>query len=1387
MALVGMSTTIEPYRRGISFAEWVERLDFFFQANGIQENLRRPHFITLGGPVVYKELKLLYPNSSINDVPYEDMIARLKSRLDKTESDLIQRFKFNNRVQQPDESVEDFVLSVKLQAEFCSFGSFKDLAIRDRIVAGVRDAALQQRLLNEENLTLAVAEKLVTTWEMAGANAKTLGVTANGGYALNKLLNTYAVANQNLGQVSSVRGPVKNRLGIRPYNGGNFNGRREDNDKRLGEWKRRQDRRRTDYSGYTCDFCGAKGHIKRKCFRLINLRRDAVNLVQSHKPGPSTEAPLNDLMSRMTTNDVDSDDDDDDNESGELSCMLVSSLNKISEPCLIDVVIEGNSITMEIDCGSAVSVMSQAQYFSHFDKPLQCCTKQLIVVNGSKLKIEGEVKVKVKYQGREEYLKLLVLNGDNSFIPLLGRPWLDKFFPSWRQYFSKLSTVNKVTEYDKAKMVSEIKQKYSNVFTKDFSSPIVGFEADLVLKQDSPIFRRAYNVPYRLRDRVSQYLEKLEKQKVITPIKTSEWASPVVVVMKKNDGIRLVIDCKVSINKQIIPNTYPLPSAQDIFAGLSGSKVFCSLDLEGAYTQLELSERSKKFMIINTIKGLYMYHRLPQGASSSASIFQQVMEQVLKDIDYVYVYLDDVLIAGKDLDDCRRKLDLVLFRLSEANIKVNLDKCKFFETSLIFLGHVISEKGLSPCSDKIETIQKAKVPENVTELKSFLGLVNYYNKFIPRLSSNLYCLYNLLKKDVQYVWDENCNNAFEKSKKALLRADLLEFYDPDKDIVVVSDASGYGLGGVIAHIIDGAEKPISFTSFSLNNAQKSYPILHLEALALVCTVKKFHKYLYGKKFLVFTDHKPLVGIFGKAGKNSILVTRIQRYILELSIYEFEIQYRPSERMGNADFCSRFPLKRDVPQEYDSAYIHSINFSKELPLDFKVIAHNTVNDAFLKEVIGFMQNGWPKRLDKRFADVFSNQHELEIAEGCLLYRERVVVPQQMHSDILKLLHANHSGMVKMKQQARRYVYWFGINSDIEHFVANCDICSCSAIVPKTKTNSAWIPTTRPFSRIHIDFFYLNHHTFLLMVDSFSKWLEIEWMKKGTECTQVLLKLVELFSRFGLPDVLVSDGGPPFNSHNFKYFLEKQGIKVLKSPPYHPSSNGQAERLVKTTKEVLKKFLLDPNLSELRLEDQINLFLFNYRNTPSKEGRLPSEMVLSYVPKTLIDLINPKKNHKSFLSAPPPIDDHYSINKKVKLRSLEVLDELTEGDEVWYRNNNPNAPTRWLKSTFLKKFSKNIFQITTGNVQVMAHRDQLRVSNRTRHLKQSNVFMSMRGESSAPMGESHVEDDRGELPDISSRRKRKRRQDSCSEDALVEQPRRSKRMRKPNRNSDYIYGK
>lgn len=491
-------------------------------------------------------------------------------------------------------------------------------------------------------------------------------------------------------------------------------------------------------------------------------------------------------------------------------------------------------------------------------------------------------------------------------------------------------------------------------------------------------------------------------------------------------------------------------------------------------------------------------------------------------------------------------------------------------------------------------------------------------------------------------------------------------------------------------------------------------------------------------------------------------------------------------MGNADFCSRFPLEQSVPAEYDTDVVRSINFGKELPMDHKKIAELTKVDKYLQNIIYYLKNGWPKRLEKQFIDVHSNQQELEIVDECLLYQDRVIVPQQMHSEILKLLHANHSGTVKMKQLARRTVYWYGINKDIENLVSKCDACNGMAANMKPKATFQWTPTLRPFSRIHVDFFYFQHETFLLIVDSFSKWLEVEKMNKGTDAGRVLKVLVEFFARYGLPDVLVSDNGPPFNSINFVQFLERQGIVVLKSPPYNPASNGQAERLVRTVKDVLKKILLDKDYLDMDLGDQINLFLFNYRNNClTEDGRFPSENIFSFVPKQLIDLINPKKHYKRQMSQPHAItnDNCLISNFNADLANYPI-NNLMEGEEVWCKNHNPHVPARWIKGHFVKRFSKNTFQIMIGSVPTTLHRNQLRLPKRSESPIRPMITTSVE-RTRSPMNHRDGSSGDARRSPAAAEQPRRKRKSVLSSEIVSTEPRRSKRVRKENIDKDYVY--
>lgn len=395
------------------------------------------------------------------------------------------------------------------------------------------------------------------------------------------------------------------------------------------------------------------------------------------------------------------------------------------------------------------------------------------------------------------------------------------------------------------------------------------------------------------------------------------------------------------------------------------------------------------------------------------------------------------------------------------------------------------------------------------------------------------------------------------------------------------------------------------------------------------------------------------------------------------------------------------------KENYSGGIKSIIFFGDFPLDYAQIAAQTKSDQFLQQVTSYIRDGWPKKIDNRWKPTYSLRFDMEVTEDCILYQDRVFIPASLQNAILKLLHANHNGIVKMKQIARRCLFWFGMNGDIENFVKHCQICMQTSVVPKTGCNSSWTPTTRPFSRIHADFFFLESRTYLIIVDSYTKWLEIEIMKNGTDANKVIKKFTVIFARFGLPDVLVTDGGPPFNSSQFCSFMERQGIKVMKSPPYNPSSNGQAERMVKVAKEVLKKFMLDPETRSLDIEDRLTLFLANYRNTCSIDDKFPSEKMFSFKPKMLIDLLHPKSHYKNHLESIPNIkrDNLHIDNKDVPYE--DPFSKLVLGNKILYKNHDKHAVEKWIEAQYVKRVSLNIFEIFFGRHTLKAHRNQLRI--------------------------------------------------------------------------------
>ena len=416
-----------------------------------------------------------------------------------------------------------------------------------------------------------------------------------------------------------------------------------------------------------------------------------------------------------------------------------------------------------VDTGASVSIISEETYnrlWSPEDAPpLQESSVKLRTYSGEQIGVKGSTIVTVKYKDQTEQLPLVVANGSGP--SLLGRHWLMKICLDWTNLFC-------VNHACYSLSLQGILDTYTTIFSSELGV-LKGTNATIRVDPTAqPRFHKPRAVPYALKAKIEKELDRLIQQGVIEPIEFSEWAAPIVPVLKKDGSIRICGDYKVTINQASQADSYPLPRIDDLFASLAGGKRFSKLDLAHAYQQIPLDDASKKLVAINTHKGLFQYNRLPFGVSAAPSIFQRTMETLLQGLPGVCLFLDDILVSGQNDQEHLTNLSAVLQKLASAGMKLKPDKCFFMLQEVEYLGHKISAKGLEPIPEKVRAIVEAPAPRNVSQLKSFLGMLNYYGKFLPNLSTCLAPLYSLLQKKHHWSWGEKQRKAFEKAKASFV-------------------------------------------------------------------------------------------------------------------------------------------------------------------------------------------------------------------------------------------------------------------------------------------------------------------------------------------------------------------------------------------------------------------------------------------------------------------------------------------------------------------------------------------------------------------------------------------------------------------------------------------
>lgn len=722
-------------------------------------------------------------------------------------------------------------------------------------------------------------------------------------------------------------------------------------------------------------------------------------------------------------------------------------------------------------------------------------------------------------------------------------------------------------------------QDLAAVFSKknaDKLPPHRPVDCKIVLEKDATLH---YGPIYSLSEQESQvlkeYIDDMLKKGFIRPSE-SPAGYPVLFRKKKDGSLRPCIDYK-KLNEVTIRNSYPLPLISDIIERVRGAKYFTKLDLRSAYNLVRIREGDEYKTAFRTKYGHYEYLVMPFGLKNAPATFQSFINSVLRPFldDFVILYLDDILIFSKDLDSHHEHVRQVLKKLLENNLFAKLEKCEFDKSSVEFLGHVISGIGISTDPKKIKSIEEWPTPTCTKDVQRFVGLCNYYRRFVKNFSIIARPLHNLTKKNKKFIWDEDCEKAFKILKEKLTTSPILLHPDPQKPFIVECDASNYAVGSILSQKDDeGKLHPVAYYSRSLHDAEINYSITEKELLAIRSAFITWRHLLLGAKHkvTVYTDHKNLIyTLGGKIGNQ-----RQHRWHLFFQEYNFQLIYRQGSKNGKPDSLSRRPDYMIKPEEKVEENILDIKSVKPI-LNFM-----GVMSSFIDEVIEALKDDeTAKNIHLYFSEnnakqgyfykPFRKMNKFKIQNNMILYNDLIYIPEKLRLDVLTRYHespaAGHLGIRRTEEIITRNFWWPYLHKDVCDFVNSCEVCARNKI-NRHKTYGYLRPLNtpdRPWRSIEIDFLcgLPNSHNYtviMVVVDRFSKMIHLipfEDIPDAKKTAKAFLN--SIFRIHGLPSDIYTDRGSQFTSALWQSLMEELHIKSKIATTDHHETVGQVERV------------------------------------------------------------------------------------------------------------------------------------------------------------------------------------------------------------------------------------
>ncbi|KAJ8046478.1 hypothetical protein HOLleu_05158 [Holothuria leucospilota] len=701
--------------------------------------------------------------SSTETDTYEQAVRTLETHFKPTVNVVAERYRFRQRAQLPGEPVDSYISSLRELASTCEFRDFADEMIRDQLVEKTTSTKLRERLLLEKDLTLTKAITLARNMEQALREASSM--CPNG-----KPISTAEVRKKGV-QPPSSAGTKRQCY-------------------RCGSNKHLANSRDCKAVDAVCRGCNKKGHFEKMC------RQRKVRAIGENLP---TAAPTNHPAVSPSFNQADNEP------------QVLQTVNNVEHDtkvrpnvsCILN--FNGADIPVVVDTASDVTLMNIDTFDLYFVREaLQPCTTSITSYTSNKIPLLGYFDTNVSFQERSARIRTYVTRQGSTLVGKDVIQALQLHIDGATLTCSSTTTSNNVQNV-----------KFFNAFPDQFSDSfgvIKGYQHKIKLKSDArPVQQKLRPLPLAAREKVSAELARLEKDGVIERVTdATEWVSPIVVAYKKSGKVRICVDLR-KVNEQVVVDKHPLPNIEEMFSNLRGAKYFSKLDLKSAYHQLELHPDSRDITTFITYEGLFRYKRVCFGLASAPACFQKLMTNVLRGLCGVMCFIDDIIIYGSSKEEHYTNLCNVLKRLQECGMVLN-DKCIFEAQSIQVLGHVIDQTGLHPNPDLVAAIRDAPTPTSKEQVRSFLGLAGYYARFVPNFATKVQSIRDLQTAS-HFAWNAEASAAFQEIKSAIVNSEALSLFDPNLDVCITTDASGYGIGAIMTQMIDGQER-IVFMHFS---------------------------------------------------------------------------------------------------------------------------------------------------------------------------------------------------------------------------------------------------------------------------------------------------------------------------------------------------------------------------------------------------------------------------------------------------------------------------------------------------------------------------------------------------------------------------------------------